>query len=61
MRWVVAKTFKRGYLLKTSSLVTPIANEFYAWLKSIYDEKDSYPRDICSLRRIFGEEKHIKI
>lgn len=57
MRWVAEETLKRGYILKTSSLLTPTANEFYAWMKLVYDKKDEYPRDICSLRRLFFEEK----
>ena len=31
-------------------------NQYYAWLKRIYaetEDKESIPRDICSLRKLF--------
>lgn len=55
MRGVAHESIKNGYIRKTSSLVTPTANEFYAWVKQFHnvENKDSVPKDICTLRRWF--------
>lgn len=58
LRGVSYKVLKRGHLdgKETSSLTTPLMNQYYAWLKRIYaetEDKESIPRDICSLRKLF--------
>ena len=59
MRSVAQEAIRRGYIQKTAALITPLANEFYAWVKQLHDveDKDSVPRDICTLRRLFYKEK----
>lgn len=59
MRSVAQEAIRRGYIQKTAALTTPLANEFYAWVKQLHDveDKDSIPRDICTLRRLFYKEK----
>ena len=59
MRSVAHETIKNGYIYKTSGLTTPIANEFYAWVRNLHDIEDlsSMPRDICTLRRLFYKER----
>lgn len=59
MRGVVHEVIRNGYIKKTSALTTPIANEFYAWAKTLYgvEDKDSIPKDICTLRRLFYMQK----
>lgn len=44
---------------KTSALTTPIANEYYAWVRKLHDvdDIDSVPKDICTLRRLFFKDK----
>lgn len=61
MRAVSQETFKNGYIRNTSALTTPTANEFYAWVKELYhtEDKDRMPGDICTLRRLFYQEKDI--
>ena len=58
LRGVSYKVLRRGHLdgKETSSLTTPLMNQYYAWLKRIYaetEDKESIPRDICSLRKLF--------
>lgn len=55
MRGVSHETIRKGYFNKTSLLTTPTAIKFYAWIKNLRDvmEKDSIPRDICTLRKMF--------
>lgn len=55
MRGISHETIKNGYIRKTSALTTPTANEFYAWARKLHDveDKDSLPKDICTLRRLF--------
>lgn len=59
MRSVAQEAIRRGYIQKTAALTTPLANEFYAWVKQLHDveNKDSIPRDICTLRRLFYKDK----
>lgn len=59
MRSVAHETIKNGYIYKTSGLTTPIANEFYAWVRNLHAIEDlsSVPRDICTLRRLFYKER----
>lgn len=59
MRSISHEAIKNGYIKKTSALTTPTANEYYAWVRKLHDveAKDSLPKDICTLRRLFYKEK----
>ena len=59
MRSIAHEAIRNGYIKRTSALVTPTANEFYAWVRKLHDveDKDDIPKDICTLRRWFYEEK----
>lgn len=60
MRGISHEAIRRGYIdgKKTASLVTPLANHFYTWVKTLHDSEDldSVPRDIITLRNMFYEE-----
>lgn len=57
MRGIAHEAIKKGYIdgRRTSALVTPVANQFYGWVKTLHDTEDleSVPRDICTLRKMF--------
>ena len=59
MRAISHEAIRNGYIKKTSALTTPIANEYYAWVRKLHDvdDIDSIPKDICTLRRLFFKEK----
>lgn len=59
MRAVAREVVKKGSISNTAALVTPTANEFYGWLREKYDsgELKKMPKDICSLRKLFHEDK----
>lgn len=86
MRSISYETIKKGYISKTSALTTPLANEFYSWVKQFYKPKKKSSKkvrfarlhtlfkrilnknkgntykaeklpDICTLRRMFYEDK----
>ncbi len=59
MRSVSHEAIRKGYITKTSALTTPLANEYYAWVRKLHDAEDreSLPRDICALRNMFYQEK----
>lgn len=59
MRSISHEAIRNGYIKKTSALTTPLANEYYAWVRKLHDTKDldSVPRDICTLRRMFFKDK----
>lgn len=59
MRSISHEAIRNGYIRKTSALTTPIANEFYAWVRKLNDveDKDSIPKDICTLRMLFYKDK----
>ena len=59
MRAISHEVIRNGYIKKTSALTTPIANEYYAWVRKLHDVEDidSVPRDICTLRRLFFKDK----
>lgn len=59
MRNISHEAIRNGYIRKTSALTTPTANEFYAWVRKLHDveDKDSIPKDICTLRRLFYKDK----
>ena len=59
MRAISHEAIRNGYIKKTSALTTPIANEYYAWVRKLHDvdDIDSIPKDICTLRRLFFKDK----
>lgn len=59
MRSISHEAIRKGYIQKTSALITPTANEYYAWVKKLHDveDKDSIPKDICTLRRLFYKDR----
>lgn len=59
MRAISHEAIKNGYIKKTSALTTPIANEYYAWVRKLHDvdDIDSIPKDICTLRRLFFKDE----
>lgn len=59
MRSISHEAIRNGYIKKTSALTTPIANEYYAWVRKLHDvdDIDSIPKDICTLRRLFFKDK----
>lgn len=62
MRGLTHEVLQRGYFHKTSALTTPTANDYYGFIKGIYDQTDketrqSMPRDIIYWRDMFYKEK----
>nr|WP_296486276.1 RNA ligase [uncultured Acetatifactor sp.] len=59
MRSVSHEAVRKGYISKTSALTTPLANEYYSWVRKLHDreDRDTLPRDICTLRKMFYAEK----
>lgn len=59
MRSISHEAIKNGYIKKTSALTTPVANEYYAWVRKLHDVKDkeTIPKDICTLRSLFYKDK----
>lgn len=59
MRSISHEAIRNGYIRRTSALTTPTANEYYAWVRKLHDveDKDSIPKDICTLRRLFYKDK----
>jgi len=59
MRAISHEAIRNGCIKKTSALTTPIANEYYAWVRKLHDvdDIDSVPKDICTLRRLFFKDK----
>lgn len=58
MRGLTHEVLQRGYFHKTSALTTPTANDYYGFIKGIYDQTDketrqSLPRDIIYWRDRF--------
>lgn len=55
MRSISHEAIRKGYISKTSALTTPLANEYYSWVKQLHnvEDKESVPKDICTLRRMF--------
>ena len=62
MRSISHEAIRSGYIRKTSALTTPTANEFYAWVRKLHDveDKESIPKDICTLRSLFYKDKASK-
>ena len=59
MRSVSHEAIRKGYIMKLSTLTTPLANEYYAWVRKLHDVEDidSVPRDICTLRNMFYSQR----
>lgn len=59
MRNVADEAISNGYIRKTSKLITPLANYFYAWVKTLHDSPDrqTMRKDIITLRDRFFTEK----
>ena len=59
MRSVSHEAVRKGYISKTSALTSPLANEYYSWVRKLHDreDRDTLPRDICTLRKMFYAEK----
>ena len=55
MRSVAKEVYKKGYINKTSILITPLSNEFYGWLKN--QDKEMLNKNIIELREKFNNEK----
>ena len=59
MRSISHEAIRKGYIdpRKTSALITPLANQYYGWVRTLHgsDEPESIPKDICTLRRLFFE------
>lgn len=57
MRSIAHEAIRKGYIdsRRTSALTTPLANQFYGWVKTLHDsdDLDSVPKDICTLRNLF--------
>lgn len=60
MRSVSHEAIRKGYITKTGSLTTPLANNYYSWVKKLHElsaeEKEVLPKDICSLRDMYYED-----
>lgn len=65
MRSISHEAIRKGYIdgRKMSSLTTPLANQYYAWVKTLHGtvDIDSIPKDICALRRMFYKSEQGKI
>jgi len=57
MRGVSQEAIRNGYIRNTSALTNALANEYYAWVRTLHDaeDRDSIPRNICALRKMFYE------
>jgi tRNA splicing ligase len=60
MRSISYEAIKKGYITRTSALTTPLANEYYSWVKELHnvEDKESIPKDICTLRNMFYDGLH---
>ncbi len=59
MRSISHEVIRTGNTRRTSALTTPLANEYYAWVRKLAgtEDKESLPENICTLRDMFYEEK----
>lgn len=55
MRSIVTEVHKKGYTSKTSALATPLANQFYGWLRK--QNRELLKKDIITLRNMFYSEQ----
>lgn len=58
MRGVSHEAIRKGYISKTAALTTPLANQYYSWVRTLYDaeNRNAVPTDICTLRRMFYKQ-----
>ena len=59
MRSISHEAIRNGYIKKTAALTTPLANEYYAWVRKLHDvtDKEMLPKDICTLRKWFYKDR----
>lgn len=59
MRSISHEAIKNGYIKRTSALTTPLANDYYSWVRKLHDVEDRsiLPTDICTLRSMFYKDK----
>ena len=59
LRGVAESVYKFGNYKWTGSLLLPIENEFFGWIKSYYanNDKETAVTNICTLRKMFLEER----
>lgn len=57
MRSISHEAIRKGYIdnHRTSALTTPLANQYYGWVKTLHGTENlgSVPKDICTLRKLF--------
>ena len=58
MRSVKDEVYKKGHISRTSALTSPLANNFYGWLRG--QKKETLRKDIIELRNMFYEENFNK-
>ena len=62
MRALTGEVIKKGYTDRTSNLVTPVANMYYGWLKTLVESipkeerPEKIPGNIIALRNMFLQE-----
>ena len=59
MRSISHEAIRHGYIKRTSALTTPLANDYYSWVRKLHDVEDRsiLPTDICTLRSMFYKDK----
>ena len=61
MRSISHETLAKGYVARNrlSALLTPLANQYYGWVKTLYNEENTekIPKDICALRKLFYQSE----
>ena len=59
MRSISHEAIRHGYIKRTSALTTPLANDYYAWVRKLHDpyNENFIPTDICTLRSMFYKDK----
>ena len=59
MRVIYHEVRKKGFISNTAMLASPLANEFYGWMKTAYEEGklNSLAQDICTVRGEFYRSK----
>ena len=55
MRAVKDEVGRKGYFSRTSGLNSPLANQFYGWLRT--QTKETLRKDIIALRNMFYKEQ----
>lgn len=62
MRSISHEAIRKGNInpKRTSALTTPLANEYYSWVKTLHEKEKAdgnVPKDICTLRNMFYQFK----